>query len=150
MTLTPKQARFVEQYLVDGNATQAAIRAGYSARTAHVIGGENIRKPAIASALAAARQKLSERTELTQDWVVDRLRENAAAAAANEDFGPANRAVELIGKHLGMFVERHDHTVRRDVSDLTDEALAALIHAGRGGNGASAPTNGAAKPDRVH
>lgn len=60
--LLPKQAKFVAEYLVDGNATQAAIRAGYSPKTAHVIGLENLRKPVIASLLqqkqtvVAARQ----------------------------------------------------------------------------------------------
>lgn len=60
--LLPKQAKFVAEYLISGNATQAAIHAGYSPKTAHVIGQENLKKPAIASLLSekqvliAARQ----------------------------------------------------------------------------------------------
>lgn len=50
--LLPKQAKFVAEYLIDGNATQAAIRAGYSQKSAHVIGQENLKKPAIAELLA--------------------------------------------------------------------------------------------------
>ena len=46
--MTTKQARFVEEYLIDFNATQAAIRAGYSAKTAHEIGRQNLRKLEIA------------------------------------------------------------------------------------------------------
>ena len=75
--LTDKQARFVEEYLVDLNATQAAIRAGYSADSAAVIGCENLTKPNVAAAIAAAQQKRSERTKITQDRV---LREYARLA----------------------------------------------------------------------
>jgi phage terminase small subunit len=53
MKLTRKQARFVEEYLADLNAAQAAIRAGYSAKTARVIGHENLTKPDIAAAIAS-------------------------------------------------------------------------------------------------
>lgn len=68
--LTPKQERFVEEYLVDLNATQAAKLAGYSEKTAHRIGAENLQKPAIAKAIAEARHKLSERTEITQERIL--------------------------------------------------------------------------------
>lgn len=71
--LTPKQKRFVEEYLVDLNATQAAIRAGYSQRTASSIGEENLRKPEIDFAIQAAQAKRSERTEITQDMVLQEL-----------------------------------------------------------------------------
>lgn len=71
--LTPKQRRFVEEYLVDLNATQAAIRAGYSAKTAGKIGTENLRKPAIQSEISAAQAKRSKRTEITQDRVLQEL-----------------------------------------------------------------------------
>jgi phage terminase small subunit len=73
MTLKLKQARFVEEYLIDLNATQAAVRAGYSAKTAAVIGYENLTKPHIAAAIATARSKQSERTALTADMVVREL-----------------------------------------------------------------------------
>ena len=52
--LTPKQQRFIDEYLIDLNATQAAIRAGYSPRTARQIGQENLSKPVIAAAVAKA------------------------------------------------------------------------------------------------
>lgn len=71
--MTPKQQRFVEEYLVDLNATQAAIRAGYSARTAEKIGSENIRKPEIAKAIGEAQRRRSKRTEITQDRVLKEL-----------------------------------------------------------------------------
>ena len=76
---TRKQERFVAEYLIDLNATQAAIRAGYSAKSARVVGCQNITKTNIAAAIEKARKKRAERTELTQDWVVDELRKIAAA-----------------------------------------------------------------------
>lgn len=71
--LTDKQARFVEEYLVDLNATQAAIRAGYSERSARQMAAENMAKPVIAQAIAEAQQARSERTEITQDMVLREL-----------------------------------------------------------------------------
>ncbi len=62
--LTPKQARFVAEYLIDLNATQAAIRAGYSAKTAKVIGHENLTKPDVAKAVAAAQVRREEKTDV--------------------------------------------------------------------------------------
>lgn len=73
MSLSPKQQRFVEEYLIDLNATQAAIRAGYSSRTAHSIGEENLRKPELAAAIEAAQKKRSARLEISADRVVQEL-----------------------------------------------------------------------------
>lgn len=67
--LTPKQQRFVEEYLIDLNATQAAIRAGYSPETAYSIGSENLKKPEIATAIEAARKNLSETSGITLERV---------------------------------------------------------------------------------
>jgi hypothetical protein len=71
--LTEKQQRFVAEYLVDLNATQAAIRAGYSADTAGSIGHENLQKPEIVLAIAEARKAQQERTQITADRVVMEL-----------------------------------------------------------------------------
>ncbi len=71
--LRPKQALFVKEYLYDLNATQAAIRAGYSPRSAHDIGCENLRKPNIADAIAIAMAARSARTEISADRVVTEL-----------------------------------------------------------------------------
>ena len=68
--LTDKQKRFVAEYLVDLNATQAAIRAGYSQNTARAIGCENLTKPDIQQAIQEERAKLSKRTEITQERVL--------------------------------------------------------------------------------
>ncbi|MGJ0508913.1 MAG: terminase small subunit [Methylocystis sp.] len=79
MPLTPKQQRFVEEYLVDLNATQAAIRSGYSKKTAGQIGDENLKKPEIAAAIEARRSALSEKTEITQEKVLERFWQIATA-----------------------------------------------------------------------
>ena len=71
--LTPKQQRFVEEYLIDLNATQAAIRSGYSEKTARKIGSENLTKLDIQEAIQEAQNKLSERTEITQDMILHEL-----------------------------------------------------------------------------
>lgn len=68
--MTPRQLRFVEEYLADPNATQAAIRAGYSAKRADAIGHENLRKPEIAAAIQQAQRERSERTAITADRVL--------------------------------------------------------------------------------
>ncbi len=71
--MTPKQQRFVEEYLIDLNATQAAIRAGYSKKTAKQIGTENLAKPVLQEAIAEAMAARSERTGIDADWVLRRL-----------------------------------------------------------------------------
>jgi phage terminase small subunit len=71
--LTPKQERFVEEYLVDLNASAAARRAGYSARSANRIGPELLGKTCICEAIEKAKAKRSARTGITQDDVVKEL-----------------------------------------------------------------------------
>ena len=71
--LTPKQQRFVEEYLIDLNATQAAIRAGYSAKTAEWIGPQLLGKSHVAAALAERMKDRVKRTEVTQDMVIAEL-----------------------------------------------------------------------------
>lgn len=83
MKLTPKQIRFVDEYLVDFNATQAAIRAGYSEKNAYQIGSENLRKPQIQSEIARRQKDLQRRTEISQDRVVKELARIAFADASD-------------------------------------------------------------------
>ena len=75
----PDGAPFRPRYLTDLSAAQAAIRAGYSAKTAAEIGHENLIKPHVAAEIAKARMKRAERCELSADWVVDELRKIAGA-----------------------------------------------------------------------
>lgn len=71
--LTPKQARFVQEYLVDLNATQAATRAGYSSRTAEQQGHQLLKVTSVAAAIEKAMARRSARTEITQDKVLREL-----------------------------------------------------------------------------
>jgi phage terminase small subunit len=162
--MTPKQERFVEEYLVDPNATQAAIRAGYSARTAREIGRENLDKPHIQAALQMAFAARSKRVEIDQDWVVRRLAriadldlrklftedgtprpvhelpEDVAGAISSVDVIKRKddaeeyrvrlpdriRALDLLGRHLGMFRDRVEVTGRGlepVLPGFTDEEL---------------------------
>jgi phage terminase small subunit len=71
--MTPKQEAFVREYLIDLNATQAAIRAGYSAKTACEQGSRLLADVKIAEAIAAAMSARAERTEITSDMVLEEL-----------------------------------------------------------------------------
>lgn len=84
--LSVKQKRFVDEYLIDLNATQAAIRAGYSAKAAKVIGHENLTKPNIAEHIAQRMAARSARTQITQDMVLQEL--------ANIGFADIRKAVK--------------------------------------------------------
>lgn len=70
MELKAKQKKFCDEYLIDLNATQAAIRAGYAVKTAGAIGAENLKKPQIQSYLQSRRQALSQTTEITQERII--------------------------------------------------------------------------------
>lgn len=83
MSLTPKQARFVEEYLIDLNATQAAIRSGYSPQTAEQQGSRLLSYAKVAEAVAAAQQARSKRVEVTQDDVLRELKRIAFADMRN-------------------------------------------------------------------
>lgn len=80
--MTPKRATFIREYLTDLNATQAAIRAGYSKRTAALIGAENLKKPYVAEAIRIAMAERAAKTEITAERV---LRELAKIGFANMD-----------------------------------------------------------------
>jgi phage terminase small subunit len=108
MGLTAKQQTFVNEYLIDLNATQAAIRAGYSEQTARVTGGENLTKPAIAEAIAKAQAERAERTQIDADWVLRELKRQYEKADTGSEINTALSALEKIGKHnqIQAFVER--------------------------------------------
>lgn len=167
--MTKKQKRFIEEYLIDLNATQAAIRAGYSPDTAKSIGSENLTKPDIKAQIAKAMAERSRRTGVNADRVVmelakiafvnandvidtetatlkpDALPEDTAAiqSVKVKTFGEDGlereikmadklKALELLGKHLGMFRDKLEvsGTLETEKTKLDD-----LLQQMRGGDG---------------
>lgn len=146
MALTPKQQRFVEEYLIDLNATQAAIRAGYSAKTADQQGHQLLKKTLVAEAVAEARAKLSERAEITQDMVLRELAKigfsdirkavrwasNVAVAAPDE-----RSLDEIMEDGLGEIRHAVTNQVElidsADIDDDTAAAIAEISQTDRGG-----------------
>lgn len=167
--MTKKQKRFVEEYLIDLNATQAAIRAGYSPETAGAIGAENLKKPDIKSRIDKAMAERSRRTGVSADRVLLELAKIAFVNAADvidaetatvvenasrddtaaiqsvkvKTFGEDGlereikmadklKALELLGKHLGMFKDKVElsGSLETEKNKLDD-----LIRQMRGGDG---------------
>ena len=81
--LTAKQKAFIQEYLIDLNATQAAIRAGYSEKTAKEIGHENLTKPHIAAVIDYEKAQRAKRTQIDADWLLKRLAEEIEADLAD-------------------------------------------------------------------
>lgn len=106
MALTARQARFCAEYAVDLNATQAATRAGYSAKSAHVQGHQLLRNPKVAARITELTAARAKATELSAEWVLERLKDTYDRAKRIDQLAAANASLGLIGKHLGMFVDR--------------------------------------------
>ena len=117
--LTPKQQRFVEEYLIDLNATQAAIRSGYSEKTARKIGSENLTKLDIQEAIQEAQESLSNKTQLTVDIVVNGLLKEAQDYAEGSTQSARVSAWAHLGKHLGMFKDKVEHSGKLEIESLS-------------------------------
>ncbi|MCH8120948.1 MAG: terminase small subunit [Planctomycetes bacterium] len=118
--LNTKQKKFCEEFLVDNNATQAAIRAGYPERSASSIGNENRKKPKIQKYISELKEARSLRTQVTADRV---LKEITKIAFAEKGIKPGHKlkALGMLGKHVGIFdkqpkLEKQAWT--RDVSKM--------------------------------
>ena len=124
--LKERRQRFVEAYMEDPNATQAAIKAGYSEKTARSIGQRLLTNVDVSRAIAAAREARSIRKRITADYVLENLDEVLDKSMREKelinpvtgegtgkfvfDSKGANKALELMGKHLGMFTEKVEHS----------------------------------------
>lgn len=133
--LTPKQQLFVDEYLTDLNATQAAIRAGYSKKTANEQGARLLANVKVWAAIQERMNERSERTQIDSDFVIQGIVKNIArceqgAPVLNRDGSPAFtdtpdggiaavwkydasnalKGYELLGKHLNLFTDKIDHT----------------------------------------
>lgn len=115
--------RFIEEYLVDRNGTQAAIRAGYSKKTANEIAAENLAKPSIRDEIKKREAQLQEKTGINQEWVLKNWKhlaeynaakiqvphgsgENTIVHEVMRDANVAQRATDSAAKHFGMFTEK--------------------------------------------
>lgn len=128
--LTPKQEAFIREYLIDLNATQAAIRAGYSEKTATEQGSRLLTNVNVSTRIEELKSQRAEKLELDAEWVLKRLKEISDKCMQAEpvmawdyserklvetgeysfDSNGANKATELIGKHLGMFKDKVEHS----------------------------------------
>jgi len=102
--LTAKQEQFVAEFLKDRNATQAAIRCGYSAQSARYSGDNNLRNELVRKKIAELSKQSAESAEVSAAFVLRELRK----VAEQEDVAQSTkvRALELIAKHLGMLEDR--------------------------------------------
>jgi phage terminase small subunit len=143
--LTPRQKQFVAEYLLDLNATQAAIRAGYSPRTAPAQASRLLTNVKVSKAIAQAVEERAQRTAVDQDWVLGCLQEvvdrcmqtvpvNDRQGKPTGEFrfnaAGATRALEIIGKHLRMFSDKADDQRFRDVEELSTEELMVIAASG--------------------
>lgn len=152
MSLNDKQARFAAEYLVDLNATQAAIRAGYSEATAYAQGCRLLKNVEVQRAIADGQAARVERTEITQDYVlqvildtvercrqarpvIDRKGNPVLVETPNGELAPAYtfnadsvlRGSELLGKHVGLFPNKVDLNVTtRTHEQALDELRSAI------------------------
>ncbi len=104
--LSDKQKMFCKEYIIDLNATQACIRAGYSEKTARQIGSENLSKLNIQDEIAKLIKDREERMQLTADKVLEDIERVRGLAEGSEQYSISLKASELQGKHLAMFTEK--------------------------------------------
>lgn len=110
--LTPKQMAFCRAYIVSNNATQAAIEAGYSEKTAKDIGCQNLKRDRVQDAMAVFRADVAERNRITEDDLLIEL-EEARQSALKAGVAQSSAAVAATmgkAKLMGFLTDRIDHT----------------------------------------
>ena len=126
--LTAKQEMFCCEYIIDLNATQAAIRAGYSKKTAGQIGEQNLKKLEIQEYVNTLMNERKKRVEIDADYVLGGIKDLTERCMQVEPVivdgkpngeykfepTPALRGYELLGKHLSLFTEKIDATLKGD------------------------------------
>jgi phage terminase small subunit len=105
--LTDKQQMFCKEYLIDLNATQACIRAGYSEKTANRIASENLSKLVIQEEISRLKLEREKRVKLTADKVLNDIERVRQLSEGKEQYNISLKASELQGKHLAMFTDKH-------------------------------------------
>lgn len=105
-SLSDKMRRFCEEYLVDLNATQAVIRAGYDTKYPNRVAFQLMENPAIRISIDGLRAERTKRSDVTKDFVLQGILKSIRKAEENGKTGDMLRGYELLAKHLGMFVDR--------------------------------------------
>ncbi len=131
MFLSARQKAFVQYYIVSLNATQAAVEAGYSSKYANRQGAQLLARPKIQAAIQKAMKERIARVEVDQDYVIQRLKTEAELEGEGASHGARIKALELLGKHLGMFTDRVQMELSGDVN-LRAEVRSALLERGHG------------------
>lgn len=135
MALTARQQRFVDEYLVDLNATQAAIRAGYSPPRAHITGSELVANRKVAEVIAERKRRVTTKLEIT----AEKIAQEAWSIASDAEHPAAARvsALTLLAKRHPEFSEKHDVSVHgriealQAVAQLTADELKELAQRAR-------------------
>lgn len=116
--LTLKQRRFIEEYLIDFNATQAAIRAGYSEKTAYSVGHENLSKPEIKSEIDRLTAQMTEKAIVTKEMVLQGLLDEARMYDEGASHSARVSAWAHLGKHLGIFMDKVELSGKVEITSL--------------------------------
>jgi phage terminase small subunit len=120
-SLSPKRQKFIQEYAVTHNGTQAALKAGYSPKTAYSAAHEILKIPEVQAELARLEKAAAARNNVTVDEIINRLYNEALAGDPNEPSSARIKALELIGKHLGMWRDRSnepDNTTVQSILNL--------------------------------
>jgi phage terminase small subunit len=128
--LSAKQEKFIAAFNVHGDATKAAKEAGYSEKTAHQIGYENLRKPEIAERITFAQEQFRERCEVTKESIAAELDENREMALLTFQPGAANASSMGKAKLYGLLVEKQEVTVTDGLADRVRRAKERAAKAG--------------------
>lgn len=114
--LTHKQKKYVDGYIEHGNGSKAARDAGYSAKTARQMSTENLAKPAINNTIKKYMTEAAKNVNLTREFVLEELIE----WAKKREKGCSIRALELLGKHLRMFGEEVNVSIKTHEQALAE------------------------------
>ena len=118
---SPKEERFCREYVIDYNGTKAAIRAGYKETNAANQATRMLKKAEVSARVRELQQEVAQRLMLSQDYVVIQLVNTYNECKDTDDSKNALKALELLGKHLGMFEKT------RKPQDGSDEKLEDLL-----------------------
>jgi phage terminase small subunit len=142
-SLTPKQQRFVEEYRIDFNATQAAIRAKYSKKTAYSQGQRLLKKVEVQAAIQKAQAQTAEKTQVTLESLTEMYRQSYAVGERTDNAAGMNGAVNGLMKLHGLEVDPRKNN-RGPLEEVADDVLTDTIDRlaaeagfdhGLGGNG---------------